>query len=425
MQPNNSAGQDVELSVSQFVAILNQTLDYAYPNVVITGELANLRISKQRWVYFDLKDDMSTVKFFGNVQQLPGPLEDGMLLKVRGQPRLHNLYGFSVNVQTMQPAGEGSLKRAADLLKAKLAQEGLFDPSRKRPLPYPPERVGLITSTQSAAYADFVKIINARWRGLMIDVADVQVQGEAAPSQLVAAIEYFNAQAQPPDVLVMIRGGGSAEDLAAYNTEGVTRAVAASRVPTLVAIGHEVDISLAELAADLRASTPSNAAELMVPDREHALSQLSLWHKQLDRLGQQQIAQAGQRLKQQSVDLSESVQLLIKRQGQNLISQSRLLEALNPSAILRRGYAIVRQPEDEGVVRSVSQLAGGAIVGVQLIDGSFDATVNNAVLVNLQRDDLDVDTALQDYQRGLELVKELEDYLKNAETKIQQIKAQS
>src|ERR1700761_5681805 len=114
----------IEVSVSEFVALLNQTLEFAYPSVVITGELANFRVSKNRWVYFDLKDELSTVKFFGTVYQLPGPLEDGMVLKVRGQPRLHNLYGFSVNIQSIQPAGEGSIRKAADLLQQKLAKEG-------------------------------------------------------------------------------------------------------------------------------------------------------------------------------------------------------------------------------------------------------------------------------------------------------------
>jgi exodeoxyribonuclease VII large subunit len=154
----------IELSVSEFVELLNQTLEFAYPDLVIVGELANFRVSKNRWVYFDLKDEQASVKFFGTVYNLPGPLEDGMLLKVWGQPRLHNLYGFSITVMNIQPSGEGSIRRAAKLLQAKLASEGLFDETRKRPIPYPPQRIGLITSKQSAAYADFVKILQARWR---------------------------------------------------------------------------------------------------------------------------------------------------------------------------------------------------------------------------------------------------------------------
>src|SRR4051812_49173825 len=167
---------DIAFSVSEFVAILNQTLEFAYPGVTVTGEIANFRVSKNRWVYFDLKDDNATVKFFGTVYQLPGPLEDGMMLAVRGTPKLHNLYGFSVNIMSMRPVGQGSIKKAAALLQAKLQAEGLFDPLRKRALPYPPTKVGLITSGESAAYRDFVKVLAARWGGIEITLIDVQVQ---------------------------------------------------------------------------------------------------------------------------------------------------------------------------------------------------------------------------------------------------------
>src|SRR5665213_3602045 len=301
MPPESNS--EIELGVSDFVALLNQTLEYAYPGVVITGELANFRVSKNKWVYFDLKDELASVKFFGSVYNLPGPLEDGMLLRVRGQPRLHPLYGFSVTVSSIQPAGEGSIKRAAALLQAKLAAEGLFDESRKRPLPYPPSRIGLITSAQSAAYADFIKIINARWQGVEIQLIDVQVQGEVAPDQITAALERFNGEAEPPETIVIIRGGGSAEDLAAFSTEQVTRAVAASRVPTLVAIGHEIDLSLAELAADRRASTPSNAAELLVPDRAQALAQLRIAAETLAHSSQAKLRQATAGLSEYHLEL--------------------------------------------------------------------------------------------------------------------------
>ncbi len=370
------AGSDVELGVSEFVALLNQTLDYAYPNVVITGELANFRVSKNRWVYFDLKDESASVKFFGTVFQLPGPLEDGMLLKVRGQPRLHQLYGFSVNIASIQPAGEGTIKRAAELLRQKLQLEGLFDKSRKRGLPYPPAHIGLITSKQSAAYADFIKVLQARWRGIDIQLLDVQVQGEPASSQIVAAIEQLNAQAVPPEVLIIIRGGGSAEDLAAFSTEQVTRAVSASRVPTLAAIGHEIDLSLAELAADRRASTPSNAAELLVPDRADILGQLAAAARQLEQSGERQIRAARSILAGQASGMEQAVAQLFGQSRDRLSHTSRLLAALNPQAILRRGYAIVRA---EGqVLHSAKGLASGAIVDVQLADGRFSAAVNPA-----------------------------------------------
>ncbi len=366
-------GAEVSLSVSEFVALLNQTLEFAYPNVTITGELANLRVSKNRWLYFDLKDEAASVKFFGTVYNLPGPLEDGMLLKVKGQPRLHPLYGFSVNVMSIRPAGEGTIRRAAQLLQAKLAKEGLFDEARKRGLPYPPARIGLITSRQSAAYADFMKILNARWHGMAVELIDVQVQGESAPSMIAAAVEHFNSMAGPPDILVVIRGGGSAEDLAAFSTEQVARAVAASRVPTLAAIGHETDLSLAELAADKRASTPSNAAELLVPDRRQTLAELKEDSARLERYVKLQIQDGRTDLEQSTAVLTDRLSRLLGRSREGLQTSSQFLQALNPEAVLRRGYAIVRSQGK--ALRSTRRLETGAIVEVQLADGRFRASV--------------------------------------------------
>lgn len=364
---------ELELSVGEFVALLNQTLEYAYPNVVITGELANFRVSKNRWLYFDLKDELASVKFFGTVYQLPGPLEEGMLLKVRGQPRLHNLYGFSVNVISIRPAGEGSIRKAADLLQAKLAGEGLFDPARKRSLTYPPASIGLITSKQSAAYADFIKVLNHRWRGIDIALIDVQVQGEIAPAQIAAAIQRFNALAVPPEVVVVIRGGGSAEDLAAFSTEQVTRAVAGSRAPTLVAIGHETDVSLAELAADQRASTPSNAAELLVPDRAQVIRELRERLVRLEQVAAGRLREARQSLVVCLDTLEHHSRRSLERAGHQLELRSSLLAALDPQAILRRGYAIVRQ--DGTALRRLKQVRPAAIVEVELADGRFTAAV--------------------------------------------------
>lgn len=364
---------ELAVSVSEFVALLNQTLEFAYPSIIINGELANFRVSKNRWIYFDLKDELATVRFFGTVYQLPGPLENGMLLRVRGAPRLHQLYGFSVNVQTIQPAGEGAIRRAADLLQAKLEREGLFDESRKRTLPYPPQRIGLITSKESAAYADFTKIINARWRGVDIQLIDVQVQGEAAPTQIEQAIQYFNQLAEPPEVLVVTRGGGSAEDLQAFSTENVTRAVAASRVPTLVAIGHEIDLSLAELAADRRASTPSNAAEMLVPDRQQILSALSEMRQQLGRSLAIKIQALRSSLKQDATGLSQAAVAQVMAHRHQLTVQAQLLKVLSPEAVLRRGYAIVRK--NCQIVRSAQAVQAGDIVEVQLAQDYLAAKV--------------------------------------------------
>lgn len=365
-------------TVSEFVAVLNQTLEYAYPNVTVTGEIANFRVSKNRWVYFDLKDDQATVRFFGTVYQLPGPLEDGMMVAVRGVPRLHQQYGFSVTVQQIQPVGEGSIRKAAKLLEAKLAAEGLFDEARKRRLPYPPTRIGLVTSGESAAYRDFVKIINARWGGLEITLIDVQVQGEAAPAQVVQAIRQFNQLAMAPDVLVITRGGGSAEDLQAFSTEQVTRAVAASRVPTIVAIGHEVDISLAELAADQRASTPSNAAELLVPDRQALLVALREQRLRLAHFVERTARDARRELKLERETLQGSVLQLITQAREQLTLRSRLLQAFNPQAALLRGYALVRKGKT--VMRSGQSVKVGDEITIQLHDAQLTSQVKSITM---------------------------------------------
>jgi exodeoxyribonuclease VII large subunit len=365
---------EMALEVSDFVALVNQTFEYAFPVVTIRGELMNFKVSKNKWVYFDLKDAEASVRFFGTVYQLNGPLEDGMILRVQGTPRLHPQYGFSVTIVSLRPEGEGALKRAAELLQAQLAAEGLFDDTRKRSLPYPPARIGLITSTESAAYADFTKIISERWRGLVIECIDVQVQGEAAPEQIVQAIEHFGQEPSPPDVLVLIRGGGNADDLYAFNTEHVTRTVASSRVPTLVAIGHEVDVSLAELAADRRASTPSNAAELLVPDRRDVLRQLEVAERHLREAMSAIIDLQKRLLIQASIDLGQSASFGVERLRHKLLSSQQLLEALNPRAVLARGYALVRL-DGKKLVRRTTDVKRGAIVTIELSDGNLDAAV--------------------------------------------------
>ncbi|MBA3758640.1 exodeoxyribonuclease VII large subunit [Candidatus Saccharibacteria bacterium] len=365
---------DVVLSVSDFVGLLNQTLEYAYPNVVVQGELANLRVNKGKWVYFDLKDEYSSAKFFGTVYQLPGPLENGMMLQVRGNPRLHPQYGFSITVQTMQPIGEGSIKKAAALLESKLVAEGLFDLERKRPLPYPPVKIGLVASSESAAYHDFIKILNERWSGVEVLLADVQVQGETAISQIVHALEYLNTH-EEVEVIVVTRGGGSAEDLGAFSTEQVTRAVAGSRTPTIVAIGHEIDISLAELAADQRASTPSNAAELLVPDKRSELERLGTISNSIQDYARQIIKNQKSKIKDLRVRFDERILRTVEAQIQDLLLKRQILEAFNPVATLKRGYAIIRLQGK--TIRSIQDIKGGDKLMMQVSDGTINAKVSD------------------------------------------------
>lgn len=363
--------QDIVFSPAEFVAALNQTLEFAYPVVTIEGELSNFRVSKNRWVYFDLKDEEASVSFFGTVYQLPGPLEDGLTVRVVGTPRLHMRFGFTVNMQSIQLVGEGALKKAADLLQKKLAAEGLFDPGRKRILPHMPEKIGLITAANSAAAADFIKILNERWGGIKVNMADVYVQGDKAPGQITSAIRYFNQLSDIPEVLVITRGGGSADDLAAFNDERVVRAVAASRIPTLVAIGHEVDISLAELAADQRASTPSNAAQLLVPDKRHELASLSSYSDTLTRYIRASYENEALRLQGSREALSGFLDNLLLGERERLLATRRLALMYDPLNALKRGYALVNKGEVH--VKSIKDVGAGDELKIQLHDGTIQA----------------------------------------------------
>lgn len=363
----------IVLSPTDFVALVNQTLDFAYPIVVIEGELSEFRISKNKWVYFSLKDDVSVVKFFGTIYQLPGPLQDGMVLKVSGNPHLHEKFGFSVNIQSVQPVGEGSIKKAADLLRLKLEKEGIFALERKRPLPKYPGRVGLVTAANSAAYADFIKISAERWGGAEIDFIDVYVQGDQAPGLIIQAIENLNMLSNPPEIVAIVRGGGSLEDLAAFSDERVVRAVAASRIPTVVAIGHEVDESLAELAADVRASTPSNAAQLIFPDKKHELSGLKILRQSLEADVADLYTFEQEALASKADSLSRGVQAIFDFEKQRLANNLRLANLFDPRAALKRGYAIVRSHNK--LVTKVTQVKVADKLDLELRDGIINVRV--------------------------------------------------
>ncbi|MBA2279000.1 exodeoxyribonuclease VII large subunit [Candidatus Saccharibacteria bacterium] len=362
------------LSPSEFVALVNQTLEFAYPLVEIEGEVSNFKISKNRWVYFDIQDEGAKVRCFGTVYMLPAPVEDGMMVRLVSIPKLHPQFGFSCNLQSLQFSGEGTIKKASDLLAAQLEKEGLFAAERKRQLPYPPQRIALIASSESAGYKDFLKILESRYGGMEIELADVQVQGEAAVQQIVSAIEWFNKQADLADVIVLTRGGGSADDLQAFSSEQVTRAVASSRIPTIIAIGHEVDISLAELAADKRASTPSNAAEILVPDRRALLQELSMTTKQLERDFMASIVQQSEFIHALRGQLDSVLQRMLTSKQTELMHLSRTLEVLSPQAILRRGYSIVRSL-DGRAVRIAKSLRAKDMVKIEFADGNVEAKV--------------------------------------------------
>lgn len=328
-------------TVSQTVAVLNQIMETALPSVQVVGEVANFKTNHSKWVFFDLKDDDATLNCFMPIWQLHVAIEDGMKVMITAKPGIKNWGKFSLTVQKIKPVGEGSIKKSFELLRKKLAAEGLFDPARKRELPYLPQHIGVVSSKDAAGYKDFLKIINARMPGLTINVISTQVQGDIASRQMVAAIRQFNELADPPEVLAILRGGGSRDDLVAFDDEELVRTVAASRIPTISGIGHEIDTTLVDLAADLRASTPSNAAELLVPDRREIIEdtdgKLSYMVTALENY-QTRLRDA---LDARMMRLTQQVDKLQMTTEKRFETLSRTLQACNPRTILNQGYAIV------------------------------------------------------------------------------------
>lgn len=348
--------QNVRLSVSEFIALTNQTLEYAYPNIEIEGEVSGFKVNQGKYVFFDLKDSEGTVGCFMMVFALRVPIEDGMKVIVTASPKLTQWGKFSLTVRQIRPSGEGALKKSFELLKKKLTDEGLFAPERKRPLPELPARIAVISSTAAAGYADFIKILNERWGGMDVEVAHVQVQGAVAADQIIRALKFFNEREQLPQVIVLIRGGGSADDLSVFNDELLVREVASSRIPVLTGIGHEIDESLVDLAADDAASTPSNAAQQLVPDRREIIERAQFMAKscaprivQHISENQQYVAQcierAAQRFSERHTMYAHELELL-----------TRMVEQYDPRQVLRRGYAIVRGDAKKGGIIEIEQL---------------------------------------------------------------------
>lgn len=355
-----------QLTVSDFIALTNQTLEYAYPGIEVEGEVASFKVNQGKYVFFDIKDAGGSVNCFMTVWQLRVPIEDGMKVIVTATPKLTQWGKFSLTVRAIRPSGEGSLKKSFDLLRAKLDKEGLFSPERKRLLPGLPHHIAVISSVQAAGYADFVKILEDRWGGLQIDVASVQVQGASAPDQIIAALKYFNAREDLPEVIVIIRGGGSADDLSAFNDELLVREIAASRIPTLVGVGHEVDISLADMVADVRAATPSNAAQILVPDRSEVIRAVRQQVQSLLPRTEQAVDNRLSNLQSQLANAVRQIDRRFARQQDQLDSLRRVLAELDPRKVLARGYALIR-----------GDIAPGKIIEIEKSDIVITAEVQH------------------------------------------------
>ena len=334
-------------SVSDFQAVCNQIMETAFTGVVIEGEVASYKVNQGKYVFFDLKDEQSSVGCFMMVYSLRFPIEDGMRVRVRATPKLTNWGKFSLTVQAIAPVGEGSIKKSLEMLKKKLTAEGLFDQAKKRLLPDKITKIGVISSTQAAGYADFCKILNERWGGLTVLTAHTQVQGMVAADQIIRALKYFNERREV-DVIAVIRGGGSADDLAVFNDEALVRAIAASRIPVITGIGHEVDESLCDLAADVVASTPSNAAQMLTLDKRAIAENVKADINRINNLLNTKIDEITEVNRQEIARVGREIMHKIELLQNDVLGQRKILEQLNPEQVLERGYALIRGDVAEG-----------------------------------------------------------------------------
>ena len=390
------------LTVTQVTTYLRSVID-ADPNlscVFLTGEISNFTNHlRSGHFYFSLKDENSLIRcvmFRSSNQRLRFEPKNGMKVLVRGRISVYAKDGsYQLYAEDMQPDGAGALALAFEQLKQKLLIEGLFASEKKRPLPAVPRRVGVITSQTGAAVRDILNILARRFPLAQVVFCPVLVQGSEAPAQLVRAIELFNSR-KAADVLIIGRGGGSAEELWAFNDEGLVRAVAQSQIPIISAVGHETDYTLCDFAADLRAPTPSAAAELAVPDQYELADKLRALRLRLNRLAENNLlarfqalhrltsrrclASPGYTLESRRVQLDHlalrlnaAQKTLTARQKEYFSALCGKLNALSPLAVLARGYGAVFLKN--APVESIAQVNTGDALQVRLKDGTISCRV--------------------------------------------------
>lgn len=371
--------------------------------VRVWGELSNFRRHHSGHCYFTLKDagaSLRCVMFRSKAVGLKFVPRDGLRVRLAGNVSVYERDGnYQLYVESMLPDGLGDLSAAFAKLREKLLAEGLFDESRKQPIPVMPKAIGVVTSPTGAALRDIVTVARRRHGGIPIILVPAQVQGEEAPEQIVRGIELLDRSGRV-DVIVIGRGGGSIEELWAFNDERVVRAVAAAVTPIVSAVGHQTDFTLSDFAADLRAATPSQAAELVVPDRSELLRRLSSARRRLNqalrhrlierrlrlerclqsslfRRPQELLRDRSQLLDQLSERLTHALKTALDERQQRLRIANEKLNLLNPWGVLQRGYSVVRRP-DGAVISSAEAVETGESLDVWLHRGKLAVTVTRA-----------------------------------------------
>lgn len=396
------AGRHV-YSVSELTLEIKAVLERtpSFHSVLVRGEISNFKHHTSGHMYFTLKDAHSRLKcvmFRGKNRKLTFRPEDGLNVVAGGTISLYEAAGeYQLYVEELFPAGQGALYLAFEQLKERLRGEGLFDEARKRPLPYLPRTVGIVTSPTGAAVRDILSVLRRRFPTVNIVLAPAIVQGDEGPASVAQGITRLNAR-RDVDVMIVGRGGGSLEELWTFNDERVARAIAASRIPVISAVGHETDVTIADFVADRRAPTPSAAAEMAVPDwgalvrdvqalRERLItSQTKYVHSLRERLRYLQqspaLSRPLDRLRQQMQQVDDVVHRLVTVQKHALSAQRQRLDALvaqldslSPLATLSRGYAICRRKDADEVLRDAADVQAGDLVDVRLHRGEFTCRV--------------------------------------------------
>ena len=384
-------------SVSELTAELKALLENTFTGVWVEGEISNFKHHTSGHMYFTLKDDrgqLRGVMFRGSNRGLQFRPEDGLAVIVFGNVTIYEPRGeYQVYVEYMEPKGLGALQLAFEQLKTRLEAEGLFDPARKRPIPLLPKKIGVVTSPSGAAIRDILQIIHRRFANVQVLIFPVRVQGEGAAAEIVEGIESLNKRGDL-DVLIVARGGGSIEDLWAFNEEVVARAIYVSQTPVISAVGHETDFTIADFVADVRAPTPSAAAELVI-SRKAELSQrvddlfsrlVSHMRYRAERSGErlrslerhlrllsplERVKRQRERLRDGALALQSSMSHRLALWRGDLRTAAARLDSLSPLAILARGYSVCRRLPDLSILTRAASVAEGERVEVLLHQGGL------------------------------------------------------
>lgn len=391
---NNQTNEDHVLSVSDLTRDIKSTLQADFSSVWVTGEVSDLARPNSGHLYLTLKDDSSQIRgviWKTTAQRIRFPLDDGTQVLCRGDIDVYPPRGtYQLIIRQVEPLGEGALQAALRKLRAKLEAEGLFAPQLKQPIPVFPKRVGIVTSPSGAALRDFLQVAARRWHGVELVIIPSRMQGQGSADEVVRAIEQAHELKPGIDTLVITRGGGSIEDLWSFNEEKVVRAIRAASIPTVSAIGHEIDVTLADLVADLRALTPSEAAERVIPSANEIRASLDQLTKRLQSRMHSRLSDSRQRLESLSnrrvilhpeeyvrmwarrVDelqqrAQRSIAVKLQQQRDQIGAISARLESLSPLSVLSRGYSVTTK--DGRAIRSTDEVTVGDTISTQLENG--------------------------------------------------------